>query len=57
MVLDPEMAQLLILSNWNFKTTVIKMLKDLVEWMDSMQKPKFQQTDWNYKKDKRKCWK
>lgn len=36
--LDPELAQILILCNRKFKITVIKILKDLVEWVDSMQK-------------------
>lgn len=36
--LDPEMAQISILTNRNFKVTMIKMLTNLVEWVNSTQK-------------------
>lgn len=36
--LDPEMAQISILPNRNFKVTMIKMLTNLVEWVNSTQK-------------------
>lgn len=36
--LAPEMAQISILPNRNFKVTMIKMLTDLVEWVNGTQK-------------------
>ena len=49
---EPDMAGMLALSNWAFKTTMINILRSLMDKVDSMQE---QMGNVNKERTKKKC--